>query len=128
MTMPHVIKTTFYHCPGGRQGTALCALDFLVDHFGEPNVSHGAYRDYGQDPVEGYFDSKITRRWIFDTPRGLAEVRDYWWNAEYEWSIAAEDRRAAMWLARELRRKGCMATTRAKQDMLPAAIAMMLAA
>jgi hypothetical protein len=120
MTMTHVIKTTLDHCPGGRQGTALCALDFLTDHFGSPNIAVGDYRDYS--------DAKVTRQWIFNTPRGLAEIRDYWWNAEYEWSIAAEDRRAAMWLCRMLRRHGCLATTRAKASLRPDAIAMMLAA
>jgi hypothetical protein len=47
-------------------------------------------------------DSRVTKIWTFETPRGLANLRDYWWNRSDEWSVAARDRRAARWLRRHV--------------------------
>lgn len=42
-------------------------------------------------------DSKVTKTWVFTSPRGEFEIRDYWWNAKGEWSIAAANAKAALW-------------------------------
>lgn len=83
----------------GRAGTCMATLADLRRAFGAPTYA-------GSD------DGKVTAGWIFDTPRGPAEVRDYWWNAPDEMSIGAGSRKAAMWLARLLRRAGLPASSR----------------
>jgi hypothetical protein len=84
---------------GGRAGTAVATKAALLDKLGAPTYSTPSA------------DEKVTIGWVFNTPRGPAEVRDYWWNGATEWSIAAPSRRAAMWLCRYLRRMGIPAST-----------------
>jgi hypothetical protein len=57
-------------------------------------------------------DDKVKFSWTFRTPRGPAEVGDYWWNAKNEQSIRAANPKAARWLARHLRRLGIPAKCR----------------
>lgn len=92
---------------GSRLGTAVAEYRKVVELLGVPH-NFGTYRDY----ENGTGDSKVTVTWTVQTPRGLAELRDYWWNAETEWSIAAKSRKAAMYLARMLRSAGIPASTR----------------
>lgn len=84
---------------GGRIGTAIASRAALFDALGRPTYNTPSS------------DDKVTIGWIYQTPRGPAEIRDYWWNAETEWSIAAANRKAAMWLCRALRRAGIDAST-----------------
>ena len=51
-------------------------------------------------------DGKVTTQWHFTTPRGRVTLRDYWWNAKNEQSIASCNSKPAMWLAAYIRRKG----------------------
>lgn len=89
-------------CMGHRIGTAIANLDAICAALGDPT------NDWRND-TDG--DGKVTLAWVFQTPRGRAELRDYWWNAKDEWSIAAQDRKSAMWLARFLRRMGIDASS-----------------
>lgn len=78
---------------GGRAGTCIAPraeMEFL----------------FGPSHTKPSGDGKVTHGWFLDTPRGVVEIRDYWWNAAYEYSIAAESRKAALWACRYLRRKG----------------------
>lgn len=102
LTMTHI--TSYKPVMGGRMGTAVADYLDLVAAFGDPR-SFGAYRKY----PGGH---KVTVTWTFETPRGLAELRDYWWNGAQEWTIAAASRKPAMYLARELRRSGFLASTK----------------
>lgn len=85
---------------GGRCGTAMATRESLISALGEPT-----YTDRDED-------AKVTVSWVFKTPLGNAEVRDYWWNRETEWSIAAPTRRAAMHLAKYLRTLGFPASSK----------------
>jgi hypothetical protein len=80
---------------GWRSGTAFCTLADLRRLFGEPTYDATAT-----------FDGKVTASWVFITPRGPAEVRDYWWNPINEQSIAAGHWKATFWLSRFLREHG----------------------
>lgn len=92
---------------GGRCGTCLATLAQLDAALGEPTYIGSA-------------DNKVTRGWIFKTPRGLAEVRDYWWNGAAEQSIAAQSFAAARWLAAHLRTLGFRAASGMAGDRLRA--------
>jgi hypothetical protein len=78
---------------GGRWSTARATRDQLVAALGAPTW-------------EDEFGDKVKVRWVFSTPAGNAEVRDYWWNGEGEWTIAAENHNAAMLFAGFLRDLG----------------------
>jgi len=103
---------------GGRTGTAIATLDQLKDLLGEPSYTCGPEL-VGRNPLTGenvYDSPKVTTAWIFKTPRGLAEVRDYWWNRKNEQSIAcagalpnAGGPKASLWLAAYLRGLGIKA-------------------
>ncbi len=86
---------------GSRLGTAIIAPDAIVALLGPPTY------DWRSDE-----EAKVTLCWIFDTPRGPAEVRDYWWNTKGEWSIAAATIGAARFMAKHLRSLGVPASTR----------------
>lgn len=87
---------------GHRIGTCAAPTDDLFAKFGAPT------HDWRGDPCDG----KVTLSWVFKTPRGNAEIRDYWWNAEGEWTIAASNRKAAMHLAQHLRNNGIPASSK----------------
>lgn len=82
---------------GGRCGTAIATHAAIFRRLGNASWS----------TLES--DAKVTVRWYFNTPRGPAEVRDYWWNAPNEWSICAQNKKAALWLANYLRSRGIQA-------------------
>ena len=89
--------------PGGsRIGTAIIERPDIFSILGTPT------HDWRAEPM----DEKVTLCWVFQTPRGPAEVRDYWWNASNEWSIAAQRPSAARFLAKHLRSLGIAASTR----------------
>ncbi len=78
---------------GGRVGTVIATQTELEHLFGPPTNP--------SDP-----DGKVTRSWVIKTPRGHAELRDYWWNAPTEWPIGAATRKTTLWAKRFLRRHG----------------------
>lgn len=84
---------------GGRAGTAYATREELITKLGRESFG----------PSD---DGKVTIGWVFNTPRGAAEIRDYWWNKPGEWSLAAGDRRAALWLASYLRGLDIKASTK----------------
>ncbi len=95
--MDHKLEPTNGTAMGCRIGTAYCDRDMLRDLLGiEPNQGHPA--------------SKVTIGWTFNSPRGPVEIRDYWWNAEDEWSIAAANWKAGLWLNKYLRTLGIKAS------------------
>lgn len=100
MTTP---STTKGDLGGFRVGTAMIDRAKIFSLLGEPQED---WR--GQD----HLDNKVTLMWYFDTPRGPAQVRDYWWNGKNEWTIAATNHKAGLHLARYLRRLGVPASTR----------------
>jgi hypothetical protein len=60
----------------GRSGTARADRGLLDAHLGKPNrLATG---------------DSVTMGWIFATPHGIAEIRDYWWNSPGEWSLTGE--------------------------------------
>lgn len=86
---------------GGRCGTLVCTLGEFARQIGDPHKAapFEQWREYDRFPlVDGA--GKISAIWYFDTPRGLVEVSDYWWNRENELSIRATDRRALRWFSR----------------------------
>lgn len=89
--------------PGGRGGTCTATEDDLINLFGLP-----AKVD----------DDKVTKKWLFLTPKGMAEVRDYWWNASNEWSIAGDGKMAVIWLIGYLNRKGLIANRKIGQTKI----------
>lgn len=72
---------------GGRAGTVIADEQRLVRLFGKPQ------------PVNSP-DEKVTKRWVFQTPKGFASIRDYWWNSKDEWSVDGESKKAAQYLRR----------------------------
>jgi hypothetical protein len=77
---------------GGRAGTVLATKDELIAVFGKP-----------RDVLDG--DEKVTYRWVFETPHGFVEVRDYWWNGPREHSIGSADNKATQYVVHFLRSK-----------------------
>ena len=77
---------------GGRYGTVRATRRQLTDKFGPPLAVDA--------------DGKVTYGWVIDTPRGQAAVRDYWWNAQDEHSIAAPTRIIGRWAVRWLQHHG----------------------
>lgn len=92
-------------CPreigGGRSGTVRLTLQQMQKVCGPPHTTYS----------RGNSDGKVTAIWYFDTPRGPAEVRDYWWNRDDELSIATPlwKPRATSWLAAYFRAMGIVA-------------------
>lgn len=93
MHNPIKLVKTRQHPTGGRMGTAYGTKTALTKAFGRPNVK----------PSD---DGRVTCGWRLMTPRGPIEIRDYWWNAKGEWSIAAGSWKAALWARRALRSHG----------------------
>ncbi len=62
-----------------RQGSVIISRDELAELFGEPNYSTN-------DPEE-----KVTFEYYLQTPFGVANLYDYWWNAVNTVSIGAKD-------------------------------------
>lgn len=62
----------------GRMGTCYADNGLLLHILGEPNRLS--------------LCDKVTVGWIFATPHGIAEIRDYWWNPHVEWSLSGENR------------------------------------
>lgn len=87
---------------GGRLGTVNATLDDMVTAFGTPDevTAH-------PDGLDGA--GKVFFIYYFMTPRGGVQVRDYWWNAHDELSIAGDNDAAGMWLARFMRDHGMKA-------------------
>lgn len=111
MNIMHHVSISPTHKPvlGGRSGTAWISIAEFARRFGP----HSAQWD---DP-----DAKVKVVWTIDTPRGPCEVRDYWWNAENEMSIAVpchdgdfgsmtysarKARKASLWVRKWLRAHG----------------------
>ena len=80
---------------GYRVGTAIASRDELIECFGRPHIDDMNYAS----------DGKVTTVWCFETPRGSVEIRDYWWNREGEWSLAAGGPKPVRWLMAQLRRQ-----------------------
>lgn len=101
LVRPHLDDTWM---GGSRVGTVRATKAELIAELGDPVLVDTA-------------DGKVNYRWVFDTPRGLAEIRDYWWNQANEHTIAADcypgapgkHDRAGLWLARYLRQRGMKA-------------------
>lgn len=54
--------------------------------------------DYKKDLVDGA--GKVSAIWYVSTPRGLVEIRDYWWNKRDVMSLGSVDCRAVIWVHR----------------------------
>lgn len=89
------LASTFKPALGGRCGTAHISLKEFASHFGEPHA-----KDVG---------GKVKAIWSIDTPRGPANVRDYWWNGERELTVSAGNAKAARWAIGWLRTHGIKA-------------------
>lgn len=89
------LRRTPLHASTYRVGTAHVSLQWARDHFGAPT-------DHGDG-------DKVTAEWHFNTPRGVAILRDYWWNGSEILSIASCGPGAARWLAAYLRTHGVRA-------------------
>jgi hypothetical protein len=74
---------------GGRSGTCLADEADLRRVFGTP-----------VNPCDA--DGKVTKCWRFNTPRGTADLRDYWWNQPGEWSLSCKDQKSLIWLRRHV--------------------------
>ena len=85
-----------FHMKGGRTGTVYVTKEKLEELFGEPNWVY----------EEGDGDGKVKYIYQFQTPRGIAHVRDYWWNPNDEHSIAASNNKANHWIKSYLRNHG----------------------
>jgi hypothetical protein len=94
---------------GGRVATVYATAQALIDVLGPPSRVDTT-------------DQKVNYRWVVNTPRGPAEIRDYWWNRLDEHTIAAETvpnnwtrgHKAALWVAAALRAQGIPAGRRDK--------------
>lgn len=84
------IAQAFHFCGHGRGGTIKMTLDEFEAIAGEPHHTE--------------VDDKVKRLWSIETPRGTAEVSDFWWNKPNELSIRG-NWRACLWVARWARRK-----------------------
>ena len=85
---------------GGRCDTLDCSLDDFAKRVGDPHeaVPVSDWRKYNLPLLDGA--GKISALWYFDTPRGLVQVSDYWWNPPTQLSIRAADLRAMRWFLR----------------------------
>lgn len=93
---------------GGRLATLNGhTLEQFAARVGDPHEAapREHWRDYnGHDLIDGA--GKVSASWKFDTPRGLVEVSDYWWNRPDELSVRATDKRALRWFGRWCRQNG----------------------
>jgi hypothetical protein len=91
---------------GARCGTAYLSLESFARRFGNPHVAAPVedWRRYDDRPLSDGA-GKVSASWWFDTPRGLVEVSDYWWNGSEELGVRATDRRALRWFLRYLRER-----------------------
>lgn len=82
---------------GTRYGVTLYDLANLI---GSPHVAAPKedWYDYTKDLYDGA--GKVSAIWQIDTPRGPADLRDYWWNKRDEISIGAADHRTLLWVHR----------------------------
>jgi hypothetical protein len=87
-----------FPCLSGRLGTVEATLAEFAAQFGPPQLRHP------KGP-----DTKVTQCWTFRTPRGFANVRDYWWNGTRELSVDGQNGKAALHLRAWLRRHGLRA-------------------
>jgi hypothetical protein len=94
---------------GGRMATVNLSPKAFLEKFGEPQTKEEPNIITGKK-VDAYRDTKVTVIWTFTTPRGPAEVRDYWWNRPNELSLASANQKQALWLAKYLRAKGVSVT------------------
>ena len=88
--------------PGHRIGTAFMTYDKAIELFGPPNQE-----DLSNDGLDGC--GKVHFSWAIKTPRGMAEIRDYWWNPNDQQSIAASNANAYWWIRGWLKLKGIKA-------------------
>jgi hypothetical protein len=90
----------------GRGATVFLSLEQFAARFGYPHeaVPVAEWRHYDLPLLDGA--GKVSARWHFETPRGLVEVSDYWWNPSDELSVRAVDNRALRWFLRYLRGRG----------------------
>lgn len=93
----------------GRLGTAVATRAQVEALFGESHITPG-----------GSYD-KVRFGWYIKTPRGVACLRDYWWNLPNELTIAGPPR-ACMWVAAYLRSRGFVAKTRDWRDLSDALV------
>lgn len=77
-------------------------LHDLAKRLGNPHEAAPVedWYDYDKDLVDGA--GKVSASWHITTPRGVVEIRDYWWNKRDEMSLASVDPRAVIWVHRWL--------------------------
>jgi len=95
VSLASAYKGTF----GCRRGTVFETLDGFARKFGNPHVE-----DFSEDGLDGA--GKVHAIWTVETPRGIVEVRDYWWNPKDQLSIGAPNGLAALWCRAWLRLHG----------------------
>lgn len=95
-----------------RMGTLVANTYDLVRIFGEPTYDKIGEAENGEvnilKDLEGnqWLNDRVTVGWLFHTPRGMFEVRDYWWNPKGTWSIAARNRKELLWALAYLKSLG----------------------
>ena len=82
-----------------RRGTCYTGLHKFASRFGNPHESN-----FSENGLDGA--GKVHAIWYVATPRGVVAIRDYWWNGAEEMSIAADNRKAALWCRAWLRNHG----------------------
>ena len=75
---------------GHRCGTLFCSLEEFARRVGDPHAM-----DFSTDGLDG--SGKVHAEWSINTPRGVVNIHDYWWNPPGQLSIGAVSERAALW-------------------------------
>jgi len=85
-----------------RRGTCWMSIPSFSEKFGNPHE-----QNFTDDGLDGA--GKVHVVWYINTPRGIVDIRDYWWNGKNELSIASGNNKSLRWAKYWLRIHGVKA-------------------
>jgi hypothetical protein len=103
------VNGTYHPVHAGRVGTAISSLDEFEAKFGEPDITFKPEEGEDSNGKHCLITPKVTKLWTIATPRGRAQISDYWWNADKELSIRTENKKTLLWTLAWLRCNGVKA-------------------
>ena len=94
--------TYSWHTGISKIATAFIDLETFGRRFGDPHD-----QDFSENGIDGA--GRVHAIWHIDTPRGIVQISDYWWNPENQLSIRAATKKAALWVISWLKIHGIKA-------------------
>ena len=85
------LASTFKNTNSYRLGTLFESIESFARKTGNPHVNN-----FSKEGIDGA--GKVHVIWQIQTPRGIGEIRDYWWNPKEQLSICAPNRIVFLWI------------------------------